>query len=104
MSGHQPWFHLETALPTRGMPLDRKSTRLNSSHITISYAVFCLKKKTELRRQSGGPQGGVVQHHHVVQQQAARVLRNGNAYALHLPLLVLHVVVYISQPRQPFVP
>src|SRR5437867_9367932 len=26
--------------------LDRKSTRLNSSHRTISYAVFCLKKKT----------------------------------------------------------
>src|SRR5437667_7228150 len=28
---------------------DRKSTRLNSSHITISYAVFCLKKKTTQR-------------------------------------------------------
>src|SRR5438128_5872910 len=27
-------------------PLDRKSTRLNSSHGSISYAVFCLKKKT----------------------------------------------------------
>src|SRR5690606_42017653 len=27
--------------------LDRKSTRLNSSHVKISYAVFCLKKKTE---------------------------------------------------------
>src|SRR5207248_4979421 len=27
---------------------DRKSTRLNSSHRTISYAVFCLKKKTQL--------------------------------------------------------
>src|SRR5437773_6496554 len=27
---------------------DRKSTRLNSSHITTSYAVFCLKKKTTL--------------------------------------------------------
>ena len=26
--------------------LDRKSTRLNSSHVVISYAVFCLKKKT----------------------------------------------------------
>src|SRR5437773_6781164 len=26
---------------------DRKSTRLNSSHITISYAVFCLKKKIQ---------------------------------------------------------
>src|SRR3712207_8926589 len=28
-----------------GMLLDRKSTRLNSSHANISYAVFCLKKK-----------------------------------------------------------
>src|SRR5690606_40664853 len=27
--------------------LDRKSTRLNSSHVKISYAVFCLKKKTK---------------------------------------------------------
>src|SRR5438045_6964924 len=29
----------------RAAPLDRKSTRLNSSHLGISYAVFCLKKK-----------------------------------------------------------
>src|SRR3712207_8197545 len=29
----------------RGARLDRKSTRLNSSHANISYAVFCLKKK-----------------------------------------------------------
>src|SRR5256885_5596568 len=29
----------------RGGPGDRKSTRLNSSHLVISYAVFCLKKK-----------------------------------------------------------
>src|SRR3712207_7727312 len=29
----------------QGRPLDRKSTRLNSSHANISYAVFCLKKK-----------------------------------------------------------
>src|SRR5271167_4698264 len=28
--------------------LDRKSTRLNSSHVSISYAVFCLKKKKKL--------------------------------------------------------
>src|SRR5256885_12042287 len=28
---------------------DRKSTRLNSSHLVISYAVFCLKKKNRLR-------------------------------------------------------
>src|SRR5258707_14678955 len=30
------------------IPLDRKSTRLNSSHANISYAVFCLKKKTKI--------------------------------------------------------
>src|SRR2546422_4870387 len=36
-----------------GAPEDRKSTRLNSSHGYISYAVFCLKKKKEARRESG---------------------------------------------------
>src|SRR5207249_11420225 len=36
---------LQTTLD-RGEPVgDRKSTRLNSSHVSISYAVFCLKKK-----------------------------------------------------------
>src|SRR2546426_4433423 len=30
--------------------LDRKSTRLNSSHLVISYAVFCLKKKINYKR------------------------------------------------------
>src|SRR5690625_6879565 len=34
---------------------DRKSTRLNSSHVAISYAVFCLKKKNFRRRR--GPNG-----------------------------------------------
>src|SRR5438477_475126 len=31
----------------RATPIDRKSTRLNSSHMSISYAVFCLKKKNK---------------------------------------------------------
>src|SRR5436309_7163848 len=31
---------------------DRKSTRLNSSHVKISYAVFCLKKKKKQKRKS----------------------------------------------------
>src|SRR5690606_39519699 len=30
-------------------PIDRKSTRLNCSHVKISYAVFCLKKKNRIR-------------------------------------------------------
>src|ERR1022692_1658237 len=33
--------------------LDRKSTRLNSSHLVISYAVFCLKKKTDNKDRTG---------------------------------------------------
>src|SRR2546427_9328652 len=33
------------AIPEAKIPEDRKSTRLNSSHSQISYAVFCLKKK-----------------------------------------------------------
>src|SRR5207253_9551770 len=33
------------SLMNRWRPRDRKSTRLNSSHVAISYAVFCLKKK-----------------------------------------------------------
>src|SRR5207249_6371161 len=32
----------------RGSTEDRKSTRLNSSHVSISYAVFCLKKKKKM--------------------------------------------------------
>src|SRR5690242_21498774 len=34
---------------------DRKSTRLNSSHMSISYAVFCLKKKTKKTKTSYRP-------------------------------------------------
>src|SRR5260221_6879247 len=36
--------------PTAGRARDRKSTRLNSSHTVISYAVFCLKKKKQNKR------------------------------------------------------
>src|SRR3989442_8489464 len=35
--------------PAADIEVDRKSTRLNSSHVRISYAVFCLKKKKNLR-------------------------------------------------------
>src|SRR5947209_12448999 len=41
------WFdtHLHLVGPPGSGKTDRKSTRLNSSHANISYAVFCLKKK-----------------------------------------------------------
>src|SRR5207253_11261297 len=39
--------------PTLGTDIgDRKSTRLNSSHVAISYAVFCLKKKKQNNKQT----------------------------------------------------
>src|SRR2546426_5509438 len=40
-----PVITLEEALAPGAPLVDRKSTRLNSSHLVISYAVFCLKKK-----------------------------------------------------------
>src|SRR3712207_8061418 len=45
--GRRPVVHREGRAPVR-RGRDRKSTRLNSSHANISYAVFCLKKKTTL--------------------------------------------------------
>src|SRR5256885_2623938 len=41
---NQPPIHVAFRVDNRHM-VDRKSTRLNSSHLVISYAVFCLKKK-----------------------------------------------------------
>src|SRR2546422_8113432 len=54
---HPPPFVFELPFPGRPLELplrlslgqDRKSTRLNSSHGYISYAVFCLKKKKKLK-------------------------------------------------------
>src|SRR5207249_5332483 len=51
LNARSEWHHRHSRLleglgyaPTQ-LPGDRKSTRLNSSHVSISYAVFCLKKK-----------------------------------------------------------
>src|SRR3712207_8171970 len=47
--GEEGGFELEGRIanlrPSRSFDVDRKSTRLNSSHANISYAVFCLKKQ-----------------------------------------------------------
>src|SRR5207249_6128202 len=47
-----PWAQARLPARTR----DRKSTRLNSSHVSISYAVFCLKKKKKKREGECGGQ------------------------------------------------
>src|SRR5256885_5897208 len=45
-------------LPKTAFNIDRKSTRLNSSHLVISYAVFCLKKKESCCSASSGSRRG----------------------------------------------
>src|SRR3989442_8418176 len=54
---------MAAALAHRGGHGDRKSTRLNSSHVRISYAVFCLKKKKRVPR--GTRRRGQPAVHHV---------------------------------------
>src|SRR5947209_15502410 len=51
----QTWDSTSEGRPrkARDFPGDRKSTRLNSSHANISYAVFCLKKKKKKNRKKG---------------------------------------------------
>src|SRR5438874_4350294 len=47
--GNSHWRPIR--IPSRSPTLqDRKSTRLNSSHVEISYAVFCLKKKKRIKK------------------------------------------------------
>src|SRR5437868_12354151 len=50
--------------------LDRKSTRLNSSHVSISYAVFCLKKKKHTNK--------IAMYHHIL-----KISSNPTLTALH---------------------
>src|SRR5690625_7053726 len=50
---NQADYVIEVALDDKNHTVtDRKSTRLNSSHVAISYAVFCLKKKIKIRLSS----------------------------------------------------
>src|SRR5205085_6404534 len=52
---HRPRGRAARLLRACERPRDRKSTRLNSSHSQISYAVFCLKKKKRMKSQSLNP-------------------------------------------------
>src|SRR3712207_7417980 len=52
-----------TFLDTADVYGDRKSTRLNSSHANISYAVFCLKKKKAMTHVLGGANEGPCTRH-----------------------------------------
>src|SRR5699024_11448155 len=51
---HRRWIRLPHTKPMSIVHVDRKSTRLNSSHVSTAYAGFCLKNETA---------GGQAQHH-----------------------------------------
>src|ERR1022692_520754 len=67
--------------------VDRKSTRLNSSHLVISYAVFCLKKKKKIHRFARRFMLPFIVHH----------VRVGESVVVHQPLRV--VCVGVGVPR-----
>src|ERR1039457_7390875 len=73
----------------RGYLLDRKSTRLNSSHLVISYAVFCLKKfdrTLNSRAQLAPPDGFfTLAEGKLVPQHLANRTRNIVSKPEHLP-------------------
>src|SRR2546429_4870269 len=84
------WPPTSNILALTSCPRDRKSTRLNSSHGYISYAVFCLKKKKEPPppAESGIPRAptdpDVVLHRHAVSRPVVRVrLARVRACAAH---------------------
>src|ERR1039457_1201408 len=88
---------------------DRKSTRLNSSHLVISYAVFCLGKRDRARPpvdHRGGLAGG---QHGVRLWASADARKDGNYIAAHgsaadIHQLTLHFFVYQTRDHAPFFP
>src|SRR5256885_11986385 len=75
--------------------IDRKSTRLNSSHLVISYAVFCLKKKKKYSNQEEGssPNG-----HPLVYWHMPAAAPDATVTLIALPILphTLYVLVHES--------
>src|SRR2546427_7617791 len=66
-----PFMDRIERLAELGRERDRKSTRLNSSHSQISYAVFCLKKKNKVTNEKSGIIYGTLQHTRLL----ARIVR-----------------------------
>src|SRR2546429_1080322 len=87
---------------SRSSRTDRKSTRLNSSHGYISYAVFCLKKKKNHRN------GGVMHELATmsvlcvtpcVMRESSHLLDDGPLRSRRRPCVLIGDMAYISAPR-----
>src|SRR5256885_2415597 len=78
--------------------IDRKSTRLNSSHLVISYAVFCLKKKTRTDQWLGA--AGAGRAGRVGRRMTPEAFIRANAGLMARPL-VPAVQLYLSSGLAP---
>src|SRR2546428_7701525 len=68
------WLLENVARAAERATLDRKSTRLNSSHDQISYAVFCLKKKKNKKSRAGPSAGECASGAHTSLESPPRVV------------------------------
>src|SRR5437868_7991696 len=74
--------------------LDRKSTRLNSSHVSISYAVFCLKKKKRGDKLHFGFL--YIEHLSVIASRLGfRILLNGPAHCVRVSVSNTHHLILV---------
>src|SRR5215510_13572094 len=100
---HRPCLHRaqqRDVLHRIGGDEDRKSTRLNSSHVAISYAVFCLKKKKKIEIEYAGgehSEGKVVLE---LRKLSCKLVfyRYVGAYAVVLVVLVFFFFLMIRRP------
>src|SRR5256885_9186591 len=72
---------------------DRKSTRLNSSHLVISYAVFCLKKKKKTEQVTTSSAAEVM----ILRLRAAQPIKPLQVQRIHLPFTTLRIDLHLSQ-------
>src|ERR1022692_4109154 len=82
---------------------DRKSTRLNSSHLVISYAVFCLKKKKTHNSRGNSPvltsqKEHVLRSHKLPHSPTDRLVRGANASSAFPALLFFFFFLMIRRP------
>src|SRR2546430_6346968 len=94
--------HLVLLAQARGHLLDRKSTRLNSSHSQISYAVFCLKKKNKHSHSTTymlhlPPSSPHLAHAPTATPYATRLLAINRIASLHSSILIQHISSVLSR-------
>src|SRR5438045_4731954 len=77
-----------------GPPADRKSTRLNSSHLGISYAVFCLKKKKKTTTKKAARNNACTANKTRASKKHARLISTPNI-TTETRTSVTHTITYL---------